>query len=170
MTYFQLPSVFASYGSEANHEEANDISVEYFPDLHYEMIHNKATLIDHDDDANSVPDYRFGIRGTKTIFWLESKFRVVKQLNEFIPVFKAGQLNRLKGFENSFLFLRVKIQREEYSFFVPIQHIKSDELHFSFLRPYLLLIDKPVQPELLRKYMNKSDFDFPTYFSAGIWS
>ena len=170
MTYFQLPAVFTSYGSEKIKESANDISEEYFPDLYYEVLHNKAALMSPDDDSNSVPDYRFGVRGTKTVFWLESKFRIVNQLNEFIPVFEPGQLNRLKGFENSFLFLRVKIQREEYSFFVPVEHIKSDELHFSFLRPYLMTVAKPVRPNLVTKYISLSNQDFQTYFSSGIWS
>jgi hypothetical protein len=170
MTYFQIPSVYASYPGDNHHTETDDISREYFPDMLYEMTHHKARLISDEEDSNSVPDYRFAIKGEKIAFWLESKYRIIKQLNEFIPVFNPGQLDRLKGFENSFLFLRVKIQREEYSYFVPIQHIKTDELHFSFLRPYLLTVSKPVQPNLIMKYMEPADQDFPSYFSAGIWS
>jgi hypothetical protein len=170
MTYFQIPSVYASYPDLKNNQDTEDISREYFPDTHYEMTHRKARLISDEEDANSVPDYRFGIKGEKAVFWLESKYRVIKQLNEFIPVFNPGQLDRLKGFDHSFLFLRVKIQREEYTFFVPIQDIKTDELHFSFLRPYLLSIAKPVQPALIMKYLNSANQDFPTYISAGIWS
>ena len=170
MTYFQIPSVYAPFSDENRHQEAEDISREYFPDTHYEMTHHKARLISSDDDSNSVPDYRFGIKGVKLAFWLESKYRIVKQLNEVIPVFKTGQLDRLKGFENSFLFLRIKIQREDYSFLIPIDHIKTNELHFSFLRPYLMTNTKPVQPNIILKYLQEAALDFPSYFSAGIWS
>jgi hypothetical protein len=170
MTYFQLPSVYGSFSDDNYHQETGDISHEYFPDSHYEMTHQKARLISAEEDSNSVPDYRFGIKGLRVAFWVESKYRNIKQLNEYISVFKAGQLDRLKAFENSFLFLRVRIQREDYSFFIPIDDIKTDELHFSFLRPYLLTIAKPVQPNLIMKYLNSSDLDFPSYVSAEIWS
>jgi len=170
MTYFQIPSVYGSFSSKNRDQETEDITIEYFPEPLYQLMHHKDRLMMEADDLNSVPDYRFALRESKMACWVESKFRIIKQLNEYIPVFKPGQLDRLKGFEHSFLFLRVKIQREEYAFFIPMQDIKTDELHFSFLRPYLLSSAKPVQPELVMKYMTHAEQDFPKYISSGIWS
>jgi hypothetical protein len=129
----------------------------FFPDHLYEMLHrtqdsriNKKRFV----RSSLNPDFHFEIRNEPgRHFWVECKFLEIYQMNEPIHVFRDDELNRFRSFEHSFLFLCVKIQREEYYFFVPFSQIKSNELYFSFLNAYIVSTEPPISPELIEKYL-----------------
>jgi hypothetical protein len=100
------------------------------------------------------PDFHFEIRNEPgKHFWVECKYLEIDQMHEAIRIFNNDLLYRFKTFENSFLFLCVKIQREEYYFFIPFNQIKSTELYFSFLNSYIVTVDPPISTELIGKYL-----------------
>jgi hypothetical protein len=129
----------------------------FFPDYLYEMLHrtqvsgmNKKRFI----RSSLNPDFHFEIRNEPgKHFWVECKYLEIDQIHEAIHIFNNDLLYRFKTFENSFLFLCVKIQREEYYFFVPFNQIKSTELYFSFLNTYILSVEPPISTELIGKYL-----------------
>ncbi len=157
MTYYQLP-YYKGPGSVKSAEELEEETADiFFPDNLYEMLHRT-------HDFNTVqkrfirsslnPDFHFEIREDPRLnFWVESEFREIHQFNEFINVFNDEQLNRYQSFGNSFLFLCVKIQRELYYYFIPFNHIRTNDLHFSFLNAYAVSADMAISPELIRKYL-----------------
>jgi hypothetical protein len=85
------------------------------------------------------PDFHFEIRNEPgKHFWVECKYLEIDQIHEAIHILNNDLLNRFKTFENSFLFLCVKIQREEYYFFVPFNQIKSTS--YIFISEYIYRI------------------------------
>jgi hypothetical protein len=129
----------------------------FFPDHLYEMLHrtqdssiSKKRFI----RSSLNPDFHFEIRNAPgKHFWVECKYLEIDQIHDAIHIFSNDQLHRFKAFENSFLFLCVKIQREQYYFFVPFNQIKSTELYFSFLNTYIVSVEPPISPELIGKYL-----------------
>jgi hypothetical protein len=150
--YYQEP---ATIDPSENFEEY--ASETFFPDHLYEMLHRtQDSRISKKRFVRSSlnPDFHFEIRNEpEKHFWVECKHLEIGEMHEAIRVFQREQLNRFKSFENSFLFLCVKIHREEYFFFVPFNQIKSEELYFSFLNSYIVSVDPPINPELIGKYL-----------------
>jgi len=159
MTNYQMSYYKVMDGVKSNDELKEETADTFFPDELYEMLHqthNCKTIYKRFIRSSLNPNFHFEIRENPGInFWVESEFREIEQFNEFINVFNSEQLARFKSFENSFLFLSVKIQRERYYYFIPFNHIKTDELHFSFLNTYSVSIDFPVKPEMIKRYLRK---------------
>jgi hypothetical protein len=133
------------------------VSETFFPDYLYEMLHrtqdsgmNKKRFI----RSSLNPDFHFEIRNESgKHFWVECKYLEIDHVQDAICIFSNDLLTRFKTFENSFLFLCVKIQREEYNFFVPFSQIKSHEVYFSFLNTYFVSAKPPIGTELVGKYL-----------------
>lgn len=149
--YKEQPSTDSA---ESFEEYASDI---FFPDQIYEMLHRTQDSRIHRKRfvrSSLNPDFHFEIRNEPSKhFWVECKYLEIYHMNEAIKVLQDGQLNRFKSFENSFLFLCIKIQKEEYYFFVPFSQIKSNELYFSFLNTYIVSSEPPINPELIGNYL-----------------
>ncbi len=157
MTYYQMPYYKEQHSVKSSEELEEETADVFFPDNIYEMLHRT-----HDFNATQKrfvrsslnPVFHFEIREeTKMNFWVESEFREIDQFNGFINVFNEEQINRYRSFENSFLFLCVKIQREQYYYFIPFNHIKTNDLHFSFLNAYAVSADMAISPESVRRYL-----------------
>jgi|SRR5450432_26620 hypothetical protein len=157
MNNYQIPYYKEQECADPNENFEEYASDAFFPDHLYEMLHrtqdsriNKKRFV----RSSLNLDFHFEIRNEPSKhFWVECKYLEIEQMNEAIHVFQSDQLNRYKSFENSFLFLCVKIQREEYYFFVPFNQIKSIELYFSFLNTYIVSVEPPISPELIGKYL-----------------
>ncbi len=151
LPYYKEQRIKSGEGFE---EDAADL---FFPDHLYEMLHrtqdnttNKKRFV----RSSLNPDFHFEVREEPGInFWVECKFRELHQFNEQIHKFDSEQLKRFRSFQHSFLFICVKIQREQYYYFVPFSHIRTNELHFSFLNPYIVSVEYPVSPALVKKYL-----------------
>jgi hypothetical protein len=157
MTYYQLPNYKGPNSVRTSGELEEETADVFFPDNLYELLHRT-----HDFNAEQKrfvrsslnPDFHFEIREERKMkFWVESKFREIHQFNEFINVFNDEQLNRYQSVGNSFLFLCVKIQRELYYYFIPFNHIRTNDLHFSFLNAYAVSPDIAISPEMVRRYL-----------------
>jgi hypothetical protein len=157
MTYYQMPYYKEQHNVKSSEELEEETADVFFPDNMYEMLHRT-----HDFNTTQKrfvrsslnPDFHFEIREEpRANFWVESELREIHQVNEFINVFNNEQLTRYQSFAHSFLFLCVKIQREQYYYFIPFSHIKSNDLHFSFLNAYAVSFDMAINPELVRKYL-----------------
>lgn len=154
---YQMPY----YKDKSWFQLSDDIEAEtadtFFPDDVYEMLHR--TMDTKEGNKRFIrsslnPDFHFEIREKPGInFWVECKFMEIGQFSEKIELFTPGQLIRYKSFGNAYLFLSVKIQREQYYYFVPFNQIKTNEVHFSFLNPYSVTANAPVKSELLYRYM-----------------
>jgi hypothetical protein len=157
MNNYQIPYFKEQPTVNADESFEEYASETFFPDYLYEMLHrtqdsrfSKKRFI----RSSLNPDFHFEIRNEPgTHFWVECKYLEIDQVHDAIRIFTSDQLNRFKSFDNSFLFLCVKIQREEYYFFVPFNQIRSLELYFSFLNSYMVSAEPPVSPELIGKYL-----------------
>jgi hypothetical protein len=128
----------------------------FFPDNIYEILQRTHSFITNSKRfirATLNPDFQFEIRDSKINFWIECKFRENKSDIDYVNVFKFDQLSRYKSYENSFLFLCAKYNGEQYLYFVPMAHLNSDRLQFSFLEPYRLKFGPPVRPGIILKYL-----------------
>lgn len=134
----------------------DDVADHFFPDSLYEMIHRT-----HDINANSkrfirsslYPDFHFEIRSTNIQFWIECKHREINTDSSTINVFKGDQLKRYQSFHNCFLLLCTYRFDEQYFFLVPMRHIRWDNLFMSFLKSYEIIIEPPIMPGLIKKYL-----------------
>jgi hypothetical protein len=134
----------------------DDVADNFFPDDLYEKLHRT-----HDVNANSKrfirsslnPDFQFEIRKTNLQFWVECKHRENNYDNTTINVFKPGQLDRYKSYSNTFLLLCTYRYDQQFMYFVPMWHIKYNDLFLSFLKPYQLKLDPPILPGLIKKYI-----------------
>ena len=138
-------------------EDFEDFTADtYFPDDLYEMLHRT-----HDVNANSKrfirsslnPDFQFEIRKTNIQFWVECKHRENNYDSSTINVFKGDQLKRYQSYKNCFLLLCTYRFEDQYFFLVPMRDIKWDNLFMAFLKPYEIIMEPPVMPGLIKKYL-----------------
>jgi hypothetical protein len=135
----------------------DDVADSFFPDNLYEMLHRS-----HDVNTNAKryirsslwPDFQFEIRNTNVQFWVECKHRENNSDSSKIDIFKPGQLDRYKSHFNTFLMLCTYRHEEQYFYFVPMWHIKFNDLFISFLKPYEVIYDPPILPGLVKKYLS----------------
>ena len=157
MNTYQIPYYREPDGVDPDESFEEYASETFFPDYLYEMLHrtqkagmNKKRFI----RSSLNPDFHFEIRNDSgKHFWVECKYLEIEEMHDAIRILNNELLHRFKTFENSFLFLCVKIQRKEYYFFVPFNQIKSTELNFSFLNSYIVSVDPPISSELIGKYL-----------------
>jgi hypothetical protein len=136
--------------------EASSAAAQFFPKDLYEIVHST-----HDYSADSSryirsspdPGFKIEIRNTHVNFWVECKYLENKQDSEIVQVFNEGQLNLYKEVENSFLFLCAKLRGEVNNYFIPFQHISSNDLNFSFIEPYRLNYGLGVRPGMIQQYL-----------------
>jgi hypothetical protein len=86
-------------------DDAADV---FFPDDLYEIVqrtHNFKTNIKRFIRSSLNPDFQFEVRDSNIKLWVECKYRENKLNLDYVNVFKSGQLNRYKSYENSFLLL-----------------------------------------------------------------
>lgn len=148
--YWKNPSI------KAGEDFEDEVADEFFPDDLYEMLHrthNVNTNRERFIRSSLYPDFQFEIRKTKIQFWVECKHRENNSDATKISVFKSGQLKRYQSYPNTFLLLCTYRFDYDYLYFVPMSHIKYDNLFMSFLKPYELTLDPPVLPGLIKKYL-----------------
>ncbi len=155
MKTYQIPYYKEQNRSLSTQDFEDEIADTFFPDCRYEMLHRTPETNTKRFVRSSLnPDFHFSVREENDIqFWVECKFLELYQLNETIQIFNNEEINRYRSFQNAFLFLCVKIQREQYYYFLPFHHIRSSEMHFSFLNAYIVSTDPPIGSDLIKKYM-----------------
>lgn len=128
----------------------------FFPKDLYEIVHST-----HDYSTDTIryirfspdPGFKIEIKNTDVNFWVECKYLENKQDSENVEVFNEGQLNMFKEIENSFLFLCARLRGELNNYFIPLHHISSNELNFSFIEPYRLDYGLSVRPGMIQQYL-----------------
>src|ERR1700757_3443931 len=152
MNHYQIPYYNEQETVDPDECFEEFVSETFFPDYLYEMLHrtqHSGTSRKRFVRSSLNPDFHFEIRNEPgKQFWVECKYLEIEQVQDVIGIFGNDLLSRFKAFENSFLFLCIKIQREEYYFFVPFNQIKSTELYFSFLNSYIVSVEPPISTEL----------------------
>lgn len=141
---------------KAGEDFEDGVADDFFPDDIYEILQRT-----HDVNTNSKrfiraslnPDFQFEIRNTNIQFWVECKHRENNSDSTLIKVFNPGQLKRYQSYENCFLMLCTYRFDEQFFYFVPMWHIKWDNLYISFLRDYEVLLEPPIMPGLVKKYI-----------------
>lgn len=140
-----------------NGERFEDETQDYwFPEEHYRLI-NKT----HDVNTNSkryvesslAPDFEFVIRNAHIKFHVECKYKDNATNRNTLDVFKPGQLTRYKGYRNTFIFLCTYINDNRCYYFIPVWHIKYDNLYISALKNYEVTMEPPILPALIMKFV-----------------
>ena len=134
----------------------DDVADFFFPADLYDLIHRS-----HDVNTNSRryilsslwPDFWFRDKKSGIEFRVECKLRNNYRESDLIDLFKPGQLQRYQQFENTFLLLCTYFDDQEHYYLVPVWHIKYDKLYRSVLAPYEILMDPPILPGLIKKYL-----------------
>jgi hypothetical protein len=128
----------------------------FFPKELYEIVHST-----HDYSADAIryirsspdPGFKIEIKNTNINFWVECKYLENKPDNDIVQIFNDGQLNMFKEVENSFLFLCAKLKGEINNYFIPLHHISTNDLNFSFIEPYRLDYGLGVRPGMIQQYL-----------------
>jgi hypothetical protein len=154
MNNYQIPHYKEQNRNSSTQEFADEIADTFFPDNRFEMLNRTQDSAMGFVRSSQNPDFHFSIREEPNIhLWVECKFLELYQLNETIRLFNKEEISRYQSFQNSFLFLCVKIQREQYYYFLPFNHIRTNEMHFSFLNSYIVFADPSFNTDLIKKYL-----------------
>ncbi|MEJ0083072.1 MAG: hypothetical protein WDM78_19485 [Puia sp.] len=157
MNNYQIPYYKEQERVDPDESFEEYASETFFPDYLYEMLHRT-----QDSKMNKK---RFIRSSLILIFILRSGMNPAKIFGSSVNTWRLIRSMRrsvssttifcivLRHWKIHFFSFVLKIQREEYYFFVPFNQIRSTELYFSFLNSYIVSVDRPISTELIGKYL-----------------